>query len=234
VSLPVLLKWRAIERSSLGLLPPKDSLYRLFKRHGLDKNTVVPSPAASRQSCPTTCGKATACTAQGRRGGKLRKSYLFAIIDDHSRLIAHAQSTSARTWTATATACCRPWRNEACSQALHGQRGCVPRHQLKYACARLGIALLHTEPYSPKVGKIERFFRAHAAATPFAGIPYLGSAQRALYEWLQREYHQRVHSSTGQTRWSATRPRVPAARRAQGSRDYFRSPYGERSTRTVR
>ena len=94
VSLPVLLKLarnRKIVPSDFS--PPKDSLYRLFKRHGLHKNTVAPvdrrrfETELSNDMWQSDCLHGPRVVVEG----KLRKSYLFAIIDDHSRLIPHAQ-----------------------------------------------------------------------------------------------------------------------------------------------
>ena len=93
-SLPVLLKM-ARQRH---LLPARisvslPSLYRLFKRHGLDKDARLPEDRR-RFECELANDMWQSDCMHGPRvlvDGKMRKSYLFAIIDDHSRLIPHAQ-----------------------------------------------------------------------------------------------------------------------------------------------
>ena len=93
-SLPVLLKMarqRHILPSRISVSLP--SLYRLFKRHGLDKDARLPEDRR-RFECELANDLWQSDCMHGPRvlvEGKLRKSYLFAILDDHSRLIPHAQ-----------------------------------------------------------------------------------------------------------------------------------------------
>jgi hypothetical protein len=68
--------------------------------------------------------------------------------------------------------------------------------------ASLGIALIHTHPYTPQGrGKIERFFRS--VRSRFLSICpenlTLDDINRMFLEWIPVNYHNRVHSSTGET-----------------------------------
>ena len=77
--------------------------------------------------------------------------------------------------------------------------------QLARVCAVLGIRLVHSTPGRPQGrGKIERFFRTlrdealvelNGPGRP-DGLPEL---ERLLQAWIERVYHQRVHSETGMT-----------------------------------
>ena len=230
VSLPVLLKLARTRRIvASDFSPPKDSLYRLFKRHGLDKDRQVPADRRrfetelSNDMWQSDCLHGPKVVVDG----KLRKSYLFAIIDDHSRLIPHAQFYLSETLDSYRDCLLLALEKRGLPRRLYVDNGSVFRsHKLKYACARLGIALLHTVPYSPEGrGKIERFFRTVRMQL----FPLLSESlslielNGRLHQWLQHEYHQRVHSSTGQTPLERYLAHVSLLRAApRDLRDYFR------------
>jgi putative transposase len=72
------------------------------------------------------------------------------------------------------------------------------------ACARLGIALIHSKPYdSPSRGKIERFFRTvrakFLATLPNDQINSLEQLNQLFERWLEKEYHKYLHTGIGQT-----------------------------------
>jgi putative transposase len=93
VSVPVLLK-EARRRNILGYEEVSlQSIYRIFKRHGLDTQRTLPEDRRRFETeLPNDLWQSDCL--HGPRvidGGRLRKSYLFAFIDDHSRLVPHAQ-----------------------------------------------------------------------------------------------------------------------------------------------
>jgi transposase InsO family protein len=230
VSLPVLLKLARTRRIvASDFSPPKDSLYRLFKRHGLDKDTQVPADRRrfetelSNDMWQSDCLHGPKVIVEG----KLRKSYLFAIIDDHSRLIPHAQFYLTETLDSYRDCLLQALEKRGLPRRLYMDNGSVFRsHKLKYACARLGIALLHTQPYSPEGrGKIERFFRTvRMQLLPLLRDSLsLAELNESLHQWLEHEYHHRVHSSTGQTPLERYLAHVSLLRAApKDLRDYFR------------
>jgi transposase InsO family protein len=134
--------------------------------------------------------------------GRLRKSYLFAIIDDHSRLIPHGQFYLAENlenyleclWTAM--------RKRGVPRKLYVDNGpSFKSHRLQLGCAALEIGLSYARPYKPQgKGKIERFFRT--LRTQF--LPELSEQlslkelNRAFTHYIEQIYHQRVHGGTGQ------------------------------------
>jgi len=75
---------------------------------------------------------------------------------------------------------------------------------LQLACARLGIALVHSRPYdSPSRGKIERFFRCVRQKflpliDPGAleGIDHLNDL---FLRWLTHDYHRQLHHGINET-----------------------------------
>jgi hypothetical protein len=94
VSLPVLLK----EARSKGVLPPRymvsyATIYRIFKKHGLsDADHVYPDRRRFESELPNDMWQSD-CLHGPRvfHDGRMRKTYLFAFIDDMSRLIPHGE-----------------------------------------------------------------------------------------------------------------------------------------------
>lgn len=232
VSLPVLLKLartRKILRADCR--PSKDSLYRLFKRHGLERDSSSPADRRrfetelSNDLWQSDCMHGPKVIVEG----KLRKSYLFAIIDDHSRLVPHAQFYLSETVDDYRDCLLQALEKRGLPRKLYLDNGAAFRsHSLKYACARLGVALLHTAPYSPEGrGKIERFFRTVRMQLLPLLPESLGLAELndRLWQWLQREYHQRAHGSTGDSPLQRYLAHVTLLRPApKDLRDYFRLP----------
>ncbi len=76
--------------------------------------------------------------------------------------------------------------------------------QFHLACARLGISLLHTRPYdAPAKGKVEKFMGTMKMRLfpllrekEISGIDELNSL---FWEWLEKDYHRRVHSALEMT-----------------------------------
>ena len=93
-SLPVLLRVARKRK----ILPPDftaspQSVYRMFRRHGLHRERISPQDRRRFEAeLPNDLWQAD--RMHGPRvisGGKLRKTFLFACIDDHSRLITAAK-----------------------------------------------------------------------------------------------------------------------------------------------
>lgn len=133
-----------------------------------------------------------------------RKTYLFAYIDDHARLLVgyrwgHAEDTL---------------RLEAALRAGLAARG-VPSGMyvdngspyasrwLERACGVLGIRLVHSEPGQPAGrGKIERVFatvrQEFLVEIDHRGVANLAELNSLFAAWVETIYHRRVHSETGQ------------------------------------
>jgi transposase InsO family protein len=134
-----------------------------------------------------------------------RQVFLFAFLDDHSRLVPHAQFY----WNEQLP------RMEDCFKrgimrygrplAVYVDRGNVYRSdQLDAICASLGIQrILGTAYYPEGRGKIERFFQfvqsdflpelAHSSVTT------LRQLNESLLAWIEVVYHTKCHAETGQS-----------------------------------
>lgn len=140
--------------------------------------------------------------------GKQRKTYLIAFIDDHSRLITHAEFFLSEGLPCFLDALRCALLTRGLPRKLYVDNGPAFRsNHLEHICASLGIVLIHAKPYQPEgKGKIERFFRtvrmqflAVAKESTLAGL------NTALSRWVA-EYHDTTHSATGEP------PRVRFAR----------------------
>jgi putative transposase len=105
---------------------------------------------------------------------------------------------------------------------------------LERICASLGIALVHTPPYTPQGrGKIERFFRTvRGQFLPHFLGGTLTELNIALDLWIREDYHQRRHSSTGQAPFNRFAEHVELVRAAPADlEDYFRKEVRRRVTK---
>jgi putative transposase len=94
--------------------------------------------------------------------GKRRKSYLIAFLDDHSRLIPHAEFYLSERLDNYLDALRKALRKRGLPRKLYVDNGSALRARLlEEITASLGIALIHSRPYTPQGrGKIERLFRS--------------------------------------------------------------------------
>jgi transposase InsO family protein len=133
-----------------------------------------------------------------------RKAYLCAIIDDHSRLIVGAQFAFAENSMALATTLKPALLQYGIPQKLYCDNGAAfSTHTLQLACARIGMALIHSKPYdSPSRGKIERFNRTvrqtFLSVLPKEALDSMDTLNAHFSRWLA-EYHETVHSGIDET-----------------------------------
>lgn len=159
-------------------------------------------------------------------GEKRRKSYLIAFIDDHSRLIPHAQFYPSEGVASFMDCFSKALRKRGLPRKLYVDNGSAFRsRQLEFTAASLAIALIHARPYQPQgKGKIERFFKTiRAQFLPFFKGDTLDEINRAFTLWLEDQYHQRTHSSTGQSPFTRFTSKMECLRNAPDNlNDHFR------------
>ena len=134
--------------------------------------------------------------------GKLRKTYLIAIIDDHSRLIPHARFYLSEALSSYLCALEKALRTRGLPRKLYVDNGAAFRSRhLEYVTASLNIALIHAKPYKPQgKGKIERWFKTiRSSFLPGFEGNSLQDLNEAIENWVAEVYHMRKHGSTGQT-----------------------------------
>ena len=158
--------------------------------------------------------------------GRMRKTYLIAIIDDHSRLIVFARFYLSETLKSYLDAFENALARRGLPRKLYVDNGAAFRSRhLEYITASLAITLVHARPYKPQgKGKIERWFKT--VRTRFlinATIASLAEFNKALDHWINTDYHQKKHSSTGQTPFDRFTAQMHCLRSAPANlKNYFR------------
>jgi putative transposase len=203
ISLPVLLK----EAREGGILPKGymvsyATIYRIFKRHGVSDEHAYPDRRRFEAELPNDIWQSDALHGpRVRDEGKMKKTYLFAIIDDMSRLIPHGEFSLNEKIDSYIDTLVKALSKRGVPRKLYVDNGPAFSTQvLGYACASLGIALVHSKPYQPEGrGKIERFFKT--VRMQFLSVIPEGLSLKELNERLKAwidEYHLREHGTTGE------------------------------------
>ena len=159
--------------------------------------------------------------------GPLKKSYLCAILDDHSRLIVHAKFYLDETLESLKDCFREAIMKRGIPQKFYVDNGANYRaNNLEQVLAALGVILTHSRPYTPQGrGKIERWFRyvrqdfipteAHKPLT-------LDDLNEKLENWVDH-YNDTNHSVTKMTPYEKFRSGLQCIRPApEDLLDYFR------------
>lgn len=159
--------------------------------------------------------------------GKLRKTYLIAFIDDHSRLIPYGAFFFSEGIKCYLEALEQAILTRGLPRKLYVDNGSAFRsHHLEVVTASLGIALIHATPYMPQgKGKIERMFRSvRSGFLCDAPTTHIDELNAAFATWLEQTYHQRKHSATGQTPFDRFTANLHCLRMAPNDlKDHFRA-----------
>lgn len=158
--------------------------------------------------------------------GRMRKTYLIAIIDDHSRLIVYAKFYLSENLTSYLDALENALARRGLPRKLYVDNGAAFRSRLlEYITASLSIALIHARPYKPQgKGKIERWFKTVRSRFLVNYTPVsLSELNRSLDHWVNTDYHSKKHTSTGQTPFARFTSQMRCLRSAPADlKDYFR------------
>lgn len=196
---------RAILVAKLGSAPSERNLQRHFRRLGL--NTTGPvnlkrSYGRFEAEAPNELWTGDVLHGPVVAG---RKSYLFAFIDDHSRLLVGYRFGIAEDALRLESAFRAALASRGIPKSLYVDNGSpFVSRQLIRACAVLGIILTHSAPGEPAGrGKIERVFRTirdqFLVEIEAKGVVDLAELNRLLQSWVEQVYHRREHSETSQT-----------------------------------
>jgi hypothetical protein len=132
--------------------------------------------------------------------GRKHRTFLFAFIDDCSRLIPFAQFFFTENFEPMKTVLKEGMLRRGLPRMIYVDNGKVySTKTLHLACAKLGISLIHTKPYDPEAkGKIERFFgtvrRNFYPGLVNEPVKDLEGLNRRFHEWLDQSYHRKEHS----------------------------------------
>ncbi len=181
------------------------TLHRFLSKHGLVKSEPLSGPEERKRFAHDTVNRLWQTDAsEGPRlliGGKLVRTHLLAFIDDCSRLVPFAQFVPTEKFDGLRTVMKEALIRRGIPKLLYTDNGKIFRSDiLQFACANLGIQLLHTRSFDPQSkGKIERYFRTVKMrfytllkAQPATSLEELNTR---FWAWLETEYHRRPHAS---------------------------------------
>jgi putative transposase len=197
------------------------TLYRFLKQRGLTPRQLLREPAHKKFEAQFSNQIWQSDLLFGpyvlRPGGGRQQAFLYAILDDASRLIPHAQFYASQSLEAFLDCLRQAVAARGLPVRLYVDNGQAYRsQQLARIAASLGILITHTPPYQPQGrGKIERFFRSVreqflANLDPKLTLS-LDELNERLAVWIDQAYHGSEHSALGITplqRWQRDIERV--------------------------
>ncbi len=231
LSIPTLIKTaRADHRDVVTdeIVLPESTVHRALARRGLTKKRPEePTNKDRRRFEHESAGDLWMSDVMHgpkiREQGRLRRTYLIALIDDATRLVPHAAFTFSEGAVTYLSVLERAVRRRGIPKRLYVDNGAAFRSkQLSIVCAKLGIALIHAKPYTPQgKGKMERWFRTvRMQLLPMLRPEHLASLEAmnlALAAWVEGEYHHAPHRGLNgecpADKWARTSEgvRMPAA-----------------------
>jgi putative transposase len=179
------------------------TLYRFLRAQGLNQNTHVPHKdhRAYAFDLAGDCWQMDVMYGPSlpQKDGRLRPTYLIALIDDATRLILHAQFYFDQHLRCLKDSLKQAFLKRGLPRRLYVDNGQIFRSRLLLQVgARLGIHILHTRPYQPQGrAKLERWFRrvrrSFLARVDLKRVPDLDALNRLLFAWVEGEYHVQPH-----------------------------------------
>jgi putative transposase len=170
--------------------------------------------------------------------GKKKRAHLFCFLDDHSRLVTHAEFF----WEEALPRLERVLKvgilKRGLPKALYVDNGQVYHAtQFAAACAALGVDCRHTAPYAPESkGKQERFFETvrlqFLPEVETSALGTLAELNESFWAWLELVYHRKTHSETGQSPLERYQAGIGGVRQADG--ETLRKAFLWREKRRVR
>lgn len=194
----------------LGQAVPRSTLYRHLRLQGATRKQL--GIESKKIRCRWTCERPNELW-QGDfehgpvvlHQGQARQTRLSAWIDSHSRYVVGARYYFHENTGCLVDSLLRAWGHYGSSVKLYVDNGKVYHSRaLTVACGQLQIRKLHRPPREPEPGGlIERFIQTaqgqFESEVRAIHTPSLEELNRAFLAWLDRAYHQTVHSETGQS-----------------------------------
>ncbi|WP_019536219.1 IS481 family transposase [Paenibacillus ginsengihumi] len=180
------------------------TIYRFLKKNGLLGKETPNTPERKRFAHDKVNVLWQTDASEGPRlriDGKMVRTHLIAFIDDCSRLVPFAQFFPSEKFDGLRTVMKEAMIRRGIPKMAYTDNGKIFRSDImQFACAGLGIQLLHTRAYDPQSkGKIERMFptcktrfytllREKPAST-------LEELNERFWKWLEEDYHRKPHAS---------------------------------------
>lgn len=186
------------------------SVYRLMAEHHLDARSIrhnppLPNGPTKAFECPRTNELWMADMMVGPTlkldSGQLVPTRLFALLDDCSRLVPHAQYYESEKLCGFLDCFRQALAQRGFPEKLYTDQGKIfTSYHLQIVCANLQVRLCHAKPYAAwSKGKLERWFRTlqqdFEARLIMDPVHRLDHLNQGLWHWIESEYHQRPHSA---------------------------------------
>ncbi|RKZ99764.1 MAG: IS481 family transposase [Gammaproteobacteria bacterium] len=204
------------------------SIYRFLKQEKLGRlNTTAEDKRKFEAEYPNQIWQSDIMHGpKARVNGINKKTYLHAIIDDHSRLIIHAEFYVSERLEAFKDCLKQSLQKRGLPQKLYVDNGaCYSAINLEQITACLGIGLTHSRPYTPQGrGKIERWFKTvRECFLPLHPLTLtLQEFNLKLDDWVD-EYNNMEHSSIKMRPFDKYRKNLECIRPApERLMEYFR------------
>ncbi len=247
------------ENPSLGPMPSYSSVRRYMKSHGWIRHPRAPAQMTAgmeRAQARLEAREVRSFEAEHVFGlwhldfhqgshkiltaaGEWLKPMLLAILDDHSRLVCHAQWYESETAEDLVHGLSQAFLKRGLPRSLLSDNGsAMIAAETRQGLQRLGIVQATTLPYSPyQNGKQETFWAqvegrllAMLDNYPDLTLPFLNEATQA---WIEMEYHRAIHSETGQTPLKRFLESSSVGRPCPSIED-LRLAFGQQTTRSQR
>lgn len=207
----------------------RSTLHRVLRKHGLSQRACRIPDAQDldrfEADHPNDLWQSDMLTGpwlpDPQRPGKMRRAYLYAFLDDHSRALLHGRFSFKGELPALELVFRRALQRWGKPRRVYYDNGQVYRsHQMKRVVAAIGThRLIFTTPHRPmghgKIEALNRFIRANFLAELKASrVSTLDELNEAFVAWADLSYNRRVHAETGQQpldRWRAGSARVDYA-----------------------
>jgi transposase InsO family protein len=199
----ILAELEADDAFAEGELPALSTVYRFLRAKGID----LRRPPQARDSRAYGFDLAGDCWQADvmygphlptARGGR-RRTYLFAVIDDATRVIAHAQFYFEQHSSSLKDTLKQAFLKRGLPRRLYTDQGKIFRTRaLAQLAARLAIQLIRGRPYQPQgKAKVERFFgtvrRSFLTRVDVDALDGIDALNRLLFAFVEGEYHVRPH-----------------------------------------
>lgn len=145
--------------------------------------------------------------------GSMRRAYLYAFLDDHSRLVLHGRWSFKGDLPALELVFRRALQKYGVPTRVYYDNGATYRsNHMRHIVAEIGIhGIVFTRTYRPmghgKIEALNRLIRsAFIAEVAASNIQTLDALNEAFVAWMDLEYSRQVHSETAEAptdRWRA-------------------------------
>lgn len=204
----------------------RSTLHRALQREGLsarpnqvaDRNDLDRFEAAAPNDLWQSDMLVGPWLPDPERPGKHRRAYLYAFIDDHSRMLLHGRFSFKGDLPALELVFRRCLQKYGVPRRVYYDNGATYRaRHMKQIVAEVGIhPIIFTRTYRPmghgKIEALNQYIRnAFLAELKASNITTLDALNEAFVAWSDYEYNRAVHSETGEEprlRWRAGLDRV--------------------------